>query len=204
MGPPLFMSQDPMPDAATLRPILMNRRDQIPEDERARKSDEIWKRLAEVPEFQMAEQALFYISHRSEVDTTFMRRLAREMGLSVCAPRSSPGSRHMQFYVLPEDEPFVSGPYGILQPPDDLPKADLSKPSVVLVPGVGFDRHGNRLGFGGGYYDRWLVGDGKGLPTVALAFDEQVLDAIPVKLHDVPVHLLVTDKETVDCRLSPA
>jgi len=45
-----------------------------------RKSDAIWKRLAEVPEFQMAEQALFYISHGSEVDTAVMRRLAREMG----------------------------------------------------------------------------------------------------------------------------
>jgi 5-formyltetrahydrofolate cyclo-ligase len=189
-----------MPDAATLRRLLINRRDQIPEDERARKSDAIWKRLAEVPDFQMAEQALFYISHMSEVDTTFMRRLAREMGLTVCAPRSFPGSRAMQFYALPEDEPLVSGPYGILQPPDDLPPADLSKPSVVLVPGVGFDRQGNRLGFGGGYYDRWLVGDGRGLATVALAFDEQVLDAIPVKLHDVPVKTLVTDKETVECR----
>jgi 5-formyltetrahydrofolate cyclo-ligase len=187
-----------MSDAATLRKLLIHRRDMLAEPDRARKSDEIWKRLAEVQAFQMAEQALFYISHGSEVDTTFMRRLAREMGLTVCAPRSRPGDHHMQFHILPEDEPFSSGPYGILQPADDLPLADLSKPSVVIVPGVGFDRHGNRLGFGEGYYDRWLAGDGKGLPTVALAYNEQIVEAIPVKIHDIPVQFVVTDKEIIE------
>ena len=189
-----------MPDAATLRRLLLHRRDLLTEDERARKSDAIWKRLAEVPAFQLAEQALFYISHGSEVDTTMMRRLAREMGLQVFAPRSSPGTKAMQFHLLPEDEPLISGAYGILQPPPDLPLADLSKPSVVIVPGVGFDHRGNRLGFGGGYYDRWLAGDGKGLPTVALAFSDQVVEAIPVKEHDIPVEVLVTDTETVECK----
>ncbi len=189
-----------MTDAATLRPLLIHRRDMLATEDRARKSDEIWKRLAEVPAFQMAEQAYFYISHGSEVDTAMMRRLAREMGLTVCAPRSRPGDHHMQFHVLPEDEPFSSGPYGILQPAAELPLADLSKSGVVLVPGVGFDRHGNRLGFGGGYYDRWLAGDGKGLPTIALAYSEQILESIPVKLHDVPVQFIVTDKETIEAK----
>ena len=153
-----------------------------------------------MPAFQLAEQALFYISHGSEVDTTMMRRLAREMGLLVCAPRSLPGTRAMHFHVLPADEPFVSGPYGILQPASDLPLADLGKPSVVIVPGVGFDRNGNRMGFGGGYYDRWLANHGRDLPTVALAFSEQILESIPVKDHDIPVQVIVTDQETLECQ----
>jgi 5-formyltetrahydrofolate cyclo-ligase len=189
-----------MSDAATLRRLLIHRRDLLSEDERAHKSDAIWKRLAEVPAFQLAEQALFYITHGSEVDTTMMRRLARELGMSVCAPRSLPGTRSMHFHVLPEDELFVSGPYGILQPPEDLPLADLSKPTVVLVPGVGFDRRGDRIGFGGGYYDRWLAAEGKGLPTVALAFTEQLVEAVPVQEHDIPVQVLVTDTETIECK----
>jgi 5-formyltetrahydrofolate cyclo-ligase len=190
-----------MSDAAALRRLLINRRDQLSADERARKSDAIWKRLAEVPAFQLADQAFFYITHGSEVETAMMRRLAREMGMTVCAPRSLPGTRAMHFHVLPEDELFVSGPYGILQPPDDLPLADLGKPSVVLVPGVGFDRRGNRLGFGGGYYDRWLAGEGNGLPTVALAFAEQMVETIPVQDHDIPVQVILTDDETVECKL---
>jgi 5-formyltetrahydrofolate cyclo-ligase len=189
-----------MSDAATLRRLLINRRDMLSADERARKSDALWKRLAEVPAFQLAEQALFYISHGSEVDTTMMRRLAREMGMTVCAPRSLPGNRTMHFHVLPEDELFVSGPYGILQPPEELPLADLGKPSVVLVPGVGFDRQGNRLGFGGGYYDRWLAGEGKGIPTVALSFAEQMVESIPVQEHDIPMQVILTDAEMVECR----
>jgi 5-formyltetrahydrofolate cyclo-ligase len=188
-----------MSNAATLRKLLIHRRDMLSVDERSNKSDAIWKRLAEVPAFQQADQALFYISHGSEVETTMMRRLAREMGMTVCAPRSLPGTRAMSFYVLPEDELFVSGPYGILQPPDDLPLVDLSKPSVVLVPGIGFDRRGNRLGFGGGYYDRWLAGDGKGLPTVALAFAEQLVDEIPVEAHDIRMQVVLTDAEMLEC-----
>jgi 5-formyltetrahydrofolate cyclo-ligase len=195
----LFVLPGPMTDPAQLRRILIARRDLIAADERARKSDAIWKRLAEVPAFQQADQALFYISHQSEVDTSMMRRLARELGMLVGAPRSLPGSKAMQFHVLPQDEPLISGAYGILQPPEDLPRVDLSKSTVVLVPGVGFDRRGNRLGFGGGYYDRWLAAEGSGLPTVALAFDEQLLDQLEVQPHDVPVQFIVTDKETLQC-----
>jgi 5-formyltetrahydrofolate cyclo-ligase len=185
-----------MSDSAALRKVLLHRRDLLTEDERARKSDAICKRLVEVPAFQQAEQALFYVSHASEVDTAMMRRIARTLGLDVAVPRSLPGNRGMQFHLLPEDEPFESGPYGILQPLADSPLADLKRNSVVIVPGVGFDRQGHRIGFGSGYYDRWLAGDGKGLPTVGLGFEEQVVDVIVPADHDQPVQCLVTDKET--------
>ncbi len=188
-----------MSNAAALRRLLINRRDMLGVAERSAKSDAIWKQLVEVPAFQGAEQALFFISHNSEVDTTMMRRMTRQMGMTVCAPRSQPGNRSMQFYVVPDEEAFESGPYGILQPMASLVLADLRKPSVVIVPGVGFDRKGNRIGFGGGYYDRWLAAEGKGLPTVALAYDEQIVEKIPVQAHDVPVQVIVTDKETLIC-----
>jgi 5-formyltetrahydrofolate cyclo-ligase len=162
----------------------------MPAAVRIARSDAIWKRLVELEPFQRAGQALFFVTHGSEVETETMRRLCRELGMGVGAPRCEPASRSMRFHVLPEDESLSSGPYGIAQPAPD---------TVVLVPGAVFDRSGNRLGYGSGFYDRWLAGEGRGLVTVALAFHEQVVRRVPVQPWDVPVRWLVTDREVVDC-----
>lgn len=185
--------------ARELRERMRKIRDGIPAHERLRKSDEIWKRLVEVPPFQTASTALFYVSFGSEVETTMMRRLARELGMTVACPRSKPGDKTMRFHVLASDDELSPGAYGILQPAPECPLADL-KDAVVLVPGVVFDRRGHRLGFGAGYYDRWLAGEGKNLPSIGLAFHEQVVEAVPQEPHDIPVDWLVTDKEAIKCR----
>jgi 5-formyltetrahydrofolate cyclo-ligase len=186
-------------DASEMRKRALERRAAMPAALRLQRSDAIWKRLVEVPEFQQAPQALFFITHGSEVETEVMRRLSRELGMVVAAPRAEPSSRAMRFHVLDGDEALIPGPYGILQPSSEAPLAALSPDTVVLVPGSVFDRRGNRLGFGGGYYDRWLAGEGKGLPTVGLAFHEQLVEQVPVQPHDVPLRWIVTDKESVDC-----
>lgn len=191
-------------DAEALRRRILGARDKMPAAVRLNRSDAVWKRLVEVPAYQTAPLALFFITHGTEVETAMMRRLSRELGIAVAAPRSEPGSHSMRFHLLEDDEAMVPGAYGILQPPPEAPLAVLTPDTVVLVPGAVFDRKGNRLGFGGGYYDRWLSGEGKGLATVGLAFREQVVEAVPVQPHDVPVDLLVTDEEVVDCAAARA
>ncbi len=186
-------------NAQELRDKVRKSRDGMPERERIRKSDEVWKRLVEVPAFQMASTALFYVSFGSEVETSMMRRLARELGMSVACPRSKPQSKTMRFHVLKGDDELSPGAYGILQPAPETPLADL-KDAVVLVPGMVFDRQGHRLGFGSGYYDRWLADEGKGLPTIGLAFHEQLLPGpLPQEPHDVRMDWVVTDKESIEC-----
>lgn len=190
-------------DAAELRRLTLAKRDAIHASARQAKSDAVWKRLVELQAFQTASQALFYMTHGSEVDTALMRRLARELGMTVAAPRSEPGSKAMHFHLLGEDEDslLTPGPYGILQPAAGTPLAKLGPGTVVLVPGAVFDRQGHRLGLGSGYYDRWLAGEGKGLVTIGLAFGEQVVQQVPTAAHDIDMDFLVTDTETVDCKL---
>jgi 5-formyltetrahydrofolate cyclo-ligase len=182
-----------------LRKELIRRRDALPPALRLAKSDAVLKRLVELPEFQRADATFFYITHGSEVDTTLMRQLARELGMRVAAPRSSPGDFSMHFHWLDSDDSLVPGAYGILQPDPATPPAELGPKVVVVVPGVAFDIRGNRIGFGGGYYDRWLAGPGRGAVTVGLAFHEQLMDAVEQEPHDRPVDSLVTDQETYDC-----
>ncbi len=185
-----------------LRRAILHWRDGLPHSERASRSDAIWKRLAEVPAFQAANIAFFYVTHGSEVDTSLMRRLARQMGMTVGAPRTDTVHHTMHFHRLEDDEDLMSGPYGILQPPPEAPEVVPGPGSVVIVPGVAFDRQGNRLGSGGGYYDRWLAGDGKGVPSVALAYSGQLVEHLEAKPKDMPVDALVTERESVDCALA--
>ena len=188
-------------DAQTLRRQILAKRDTLNEATRLAKSDAVWKRLIELEQFQTASQALFYLTHGSEVDTALMRQLTRELGMLVGAPRSFPGTKEMHFHLLGEDEDSVltPGPYGILQPAPETSHAVLGSDTVVLVPGAVFDRKGHRLGFGSGYYDRWLAGEGKGLVRVGLAFHEQVVDHVPTQPHDMDMDFIVTDTEVVDC-----
>lgn len=186
-------------EAAQLRTLIVGHRNAIPPEVRLSRSDAIWKRLVEVPDFQTARQALFFITLGSEVETGVMRRMCRDLGMAVAAPRAESRSRSMHFHLLPDDDALIVGPYGVLQPPPEAPLAPLDSGSVVLVPGSVFDRSGNRLGMGGGFYDRWLADEGRGLPTIGLAYQEQVVERVPASAHDVPVDWLVTDQETCEC-----
>jgi 5-formyltetrahydrofolate cyclo-ligase len=186
-------------DASGLRKEFIRRRDAMPVAERIARSDEVWKRLAEVPVFRGARQALFFVTMGSEIETAAMRRASRGLGMTVAAPRCDPSRRAMRFHVLEDEASLVAGPYGILQPPAESPEAALGPGTVVLVPGSVFDRRGNRLGYGGGFYDRWLAGEGRGLPTLGLAFQGQVVERVPVGPLDIPVQWLVTDSEAIAC-----
>lgn len=184
-----------------IRERIRRKRDALSAGERAAKSEAIWKRLMEVPDFQRASQALFYISFQSEVETGLMRQLARDLGMGVAVPRAYPKEKRLVFFDLGSDEALESGPYGILQPREDSDlMTEMENPGVVLVPGTAFDPQGNRLGWGGGYYDQFLNREGRGLPSIGLAFECQIVENIPAQAHDVPVDWIVTEERTLNCR----
>ena len=168
------------------------------EEERAQRSEMIWKRLVELPEFRASSQALFYVSFKSEVETHLMRKLAADLGMAVAVPRGQLAGRRMTFYYLDSDEELESGPFGILQPAANSEKVvELEDPTVVIVPGLVFDLSCHRLGWGAGFYDRFLSGEGRDLPKVGLGFDCQVMDSVPVEAHDVTLDVLVTESRTI-------
>lgn len=189
-------------DAADLRKNALQNRKSMPADLRSKLSDSILRRLLEMPLLREASQILLFISHGSEVETGPLRQAYRAAGKTVAAPRCETGAKKLQFFVLDEPETLVAGPYGILEPSADARLADLSRASVVLLPGSVFDRRGNRLGMGHGYYDRWLASEGRGLSTIGLAFAAQLVPEVPITSLDIPVQWLVTENEVIHCRAS--
>lgn len=185
---------------AETRKIYAAKRDALSPSERAQKSEEIWKRLVTLAPFKETSQALFYVSFRSEVETLLMRRLTRKLGISVAVPRIQAQNKSMIFYELGCDEKLEAGVFGVLQPTLDAETiTDLKEPSVILVPGLVFDSQGNRVGWGGGYYDRFLSDEGKGLPSVGLAFDLQIAAQLPVQPYDVALNWIVTESRIIHC-----
>jgi len=112
-----------------------------------------------------------------------------ELALPHVTDRASP----IRFLHWSRDEPLVPGPFGLLQPPHDMPEA---KPDIILTPLVGFDRAGNRLGQGAGHYDRAFAAH-PGALRIGIAWSVQEVDALPADPWDVPLHHIATEKEWI-------
>ena len=164
--------------------------------QRTAKSREIEERLFSLPEFKSARIVLFFASFRSEVDTLPMIRRALASGKRVMLPKVK-GKELELFEIRDVDSDVSPGAWGIPEPqgsalvkPDEL--------DVIIVPGAAFDEQGNRLGYGAGFYDKLLSRFKK--PTIAIAFEQQIVHKVPADPHDVPVKKIVTEKRTIEAK----
>ncbi|MER2046937.1 MAG: 5-formyltetrahydrofolate cyclo-ligase [Solibacillus sp.] len=162
------------------------------------RSLEIAQQLVQEPSIQKANIIAITLSNQPEVDTTFIIEELWKLNKYIAVPKCNPKDRSMQFYKINSFDETERAYKNILEPiPERTELVEKEQIDVMIVPGVVFDRHGYRIGFGGGYYDRYLVGF-KGM-RISLAFEEQLLNEIPRESHDLPVHILLTDKNRIIC-----
>lgn len=149
--------------------------------------------LAKTPEYVRSEIIMVFLSLPTEVDTTPLVLQAWRDRKRILAPKVSWEQRRMlpiQIDSLSDD--LSESILGIREPADGVP-IPLANIDMVIVPGIGFDLQGNRLGRGRGFYDRFLAHrDWSGI-ACGLALKEQVLDSVPVSEHDMKIQILVTD-----------
>jgi 5-formyltetrahydrofolate cyclo-ligase len=136
------------------------------------------------------------ISKEPEVDTYQIIRKAWESGKEVVVPKCHPKDKMLSFHKITQFSQLESVFYGLFEPINDrtieVRQADID---LLIVPGLAYSRDGYRLGFGGGYYDRYLQHyKGK---TISLAFHLQVIPLIPIEGHDIPVSKLITNEEVI-------
>ena len=145
-------------------------------------------------EYKCAETLFVYSAHGSEVSTKEIADAARADGKRLAYPLCTDSDGNMQFYLVSSDSLLNEGMYGIKEP--DTEVCELIFPdekSVMLVPALAFDKKGFRLGYGKGYYDRY-ISDHKCI-TVGLAFDECIRDSLPTDGYDKNVDILISDKK---------
>jgi 5-formyltetrahydrofolate cyclo-ligase len=121
---------------------------------------------------------------------------------SVAYPRCLPDTRELRFAWMP-GPPSVIGEHGIPEPDDLLPSARPWEFDVVLVPGAAFSLRGDRLGWGAGYYDRFLATLRPNTLLCGVANDFQVVDDLPTEPHDVAVEMIITPTRVIHCRSEP-
>ena len=179
-----------------IRKEVIPQRDALSISVRKAKDGSIRRRLLALPEFIKARTILFYVSFRSEVDTIELLQNSILNNKTVVLPRVDMQNSSLTLYEIRTMEDLAPGCYGILEPPanEDNIVHDAGI-DLMIIPGVAFDKHCNRLGYGKGYYDKLL--SHKNAPAVGLAYEEQILAHIPADAHDIKMDKIITDKRVI-------
>jgi 5-formyltetrahydrofolate cyclo-ligase len=160
------------------------------EDTRNRKSKKILEKLLRTGVFKTAKIIMFYIAFDGEVNTEDMIKEAKKLGKIVTVPVCKRNRITIRPCILDDNTGLKKGPYGICEPSTKR-FIRLKTLDLVIVPGIAFDKKGNRLGRGKGCYDRFLKRIPKDTPSIGLAFGFQILPTIPAKTHDVSVDRVI-------------
>jgi 5-formyltetrahydrofolate cyclo-ligase len=181
----------PNPEKQRLRKFYLDIRDCLPIKLRQKYSQQISQHLINSQIFKQASTIGLYCSFSSEVETEKLILAAMSRGKKVCLPTTNPETKIMSFsYYDGDTKNLVCNNLG-LQEPTGVP-IDPSLLDLIIVPGISFDLSGTRLGYGAGYYDRFLKT--VSCPTIGLAFSVQIAKKLPFNSYDVRVANLATEE----------
>ncbi len=193
------MDENQMSEKSKLRYDFLKIRDRIEPSLRHAYSNIILSKIKKLQEYKNSNMVMFYLSYGSEVITDFMINEFLGDGKEVAVPViQNPGDGIMTAVRINKLEECYEKVYGIRQPEfnedEVVAKEDID---LIFVPGIVFDNSGYRVGYGKGYYDRWLEGTDIA-KRVGLAFEAQLVDKIPNLEHDLPVGKILTEKRIIE------
>ena len=178
-----------------IRKRMLAVRNQLPETERCEKNRQITKKLCRLEEYQSVDTILGFVGYGSEVDTIPFLEQAVEDGKKVYCPVSKEDGT-MEFYRFTSKAELVEGYKKIPEPSGKTEKFRMlmGEKTFLLMPGVAFDKKRHRIGYGKGFYDRYLASY---MPDflVAVCFDCQIAEEIPIEKHDFIPHKLITETQ---------
>ena len=167
----------------------------IDESVRKKKSLAICKKIAVLPEFNECDALFIYAPIKSEADPTYLFEIAKKNNLNIAFPISIKDTFELDFRFVDSIDELCSGAYGIREPRNNAQRATFTEKSICIVPALAFDSNGNRLGYGKGFYDRFLKSF-NGL-SIGITYAELKCSALPHDNTDIPVDIIITDQESV-------
>lgn len=183
---------DIRPIKSELRQKYRSLRQEMPQEIKAQKDEAIAAQVRRLWQYQRNNILLIYVSTSIEVDTFRIIRQALEDGKRVAVPRCVPDTRNMEFYYIDSTDELKPGMFGVLEPtPNPNRLYCEGDGGLCIVPAFSYDWCGYRLGYGKGYYDRFLSRfEGN---VVGICYSECVQRSLPHGRYDHPVELLVTE-----------
>ena len=178
---------------AAIRKQLKQIRASIPAPVRMAYSEAIFNFLIGLDEIHHAKSAFIYISYGNEVDTHQLLKYFLHQEKLLAIPKIL-ATKNMIAAPFSGEEELVPGELGILTVAGEEPfNTDID---IVITPGLGFTRTGYRIGYGRGYYDKWFARNPVG-HKIAVTFEAQIVDSLPVAVTDIPVDIIVTEKRII-------
>ncbi|MFW2489532.1 5-formyltetrahydrofolate cyclo-ligase [Clostridium chromiireducens] len=188
-------------DKKTLRKEILTKRKDIDNVEKEKMDKKILNKFYESKFYKDSTNIFVYISYDSEIDTRLIINKALKDNKKIYVPRTEFETRIMDAVEIKSFDNLIKSNYGILEPSKNEPCINPNELDLIVVPGVAFDRNGGRMGYGAGFYDRYFKKITKDnierIIKLALAYNFQVLDKVPMNEQDVPVDFIITEKEFI-------
>lgn len=189
---------DIRPLKAKMRNEIKARRRAVPQEEKERADRKILDRLVRLREYAACDTVITYVSLPIEVDTLVLIARALSDGKRVAVPRCVEGSREMEFYLITSMDQLEPQTFGVLEPVKErCEQLDDCGNSICVVPALAYDYMGYRLGYGAGYYDRFLSGY-KGV-MIGVVYSRDIRRRLWRGRYDVPVNLIVSERRVHSC-----
>jgi len=183
-----------------IRKQVLGIRNKLSEDEVTALSECIFQNLRKNTFFTDAHNVMIYLDFKHEVKTDDIIEYCLGNGKKVYVPICIPETHEISISRITGLDQLQSGHFGIREPfPENVRLSDSSLVDLVLIPGVAFDASGNRIGFGAGYYDRFMKRLRADAVKAALAYSFQIVGQVPADEYDIPADYIVTENETIHC-----
>ncbi len=183
-----------MDDKKILRKKMREIRDALTNEDMDARSRQIAEQLLQSSIYKECTHICVYEAFRNEVSCKYITEQALQDGKYVYLPVTDNTTKTMDFYQISEDTIYREGNYGIREPELNENSKTLQQKALILMPGLAFDRNKNRLGYGGGYYDKYLSLHHEHI-TAALCYNFQIVDELPYEEHDILPDYIVTESE---------
>jgi 5-formyltetrahydrofolate cyclo-ligase len=186
-------------DKRLLRQKILAERAGLSHELRAEYSRQAMRQLLQFEPLTRCRTVMAFYPFREEIDTRRFLEAAVERGQEVWLPLTLPEERRIIPYRYTGPQVLRKGAYGIMEPDPALAEqVDLSRLQAVLVPGVAFDRSGGRMGYGAGYYDRFLAQITQPLLLIGCGFSCQIAERVPMEPHDFRMQYIATEGGLVE------
>ncbi|AGX41373.1 5-formyltetrahydrofolate cyclo-ligase [Clostridium saccharobutylicum] len=188
-------------DKKLLRKEVLDRRKDIDKKEKEKMDEIIEEKLYESSYYKNAKNIFIYISYDSEINTRNIINNSLKAGKKIYVPRTEFKTKLMDAVEVTTLDNLTKSSYGILEPSIEESAIDPNELDLIIVPGVAFDESHGRMGYGAGFYDRYFKRINekslKKITKLAMAYDFQVINKVPMDKDDVPVDCIFTEKRVI-------
>ncbi|WP_304681279.1 5-formyltetrahydrofolate cyclo-ligase [uncultured Clostridium sp.] len=180
-----------------IREDIIKKRDNLSLDIKIEYDISIFNKLINSEAYKNSNKIFTYISFGNEIDTKEFIKYALNDGKEIYVPKTDKVNKEMMAVRIHSLDNMIEDNWGILEPKYIDEEKICEDFDLIIIPGLAFDRNGNRIGYGGGYYDKYFSKIKNINNKVALAYDFQILDNIQSEIHDIKVDYIISNNETI-------